>query len=154
MALARALVTRYTKSSKVADRLVKCCVALGITSLKVAQTVKTWWWSTQRFVERLVYFMEATKLWEAERHRSPFLIDGIVRVETSSDRFRVVNIRSDGGVRQDDRIPGRAADLGPRQQLGGCSGRSSRTRSRRGQGRRLAGTTCASAVRADPPRGL
>ena len=44
---------------------------------------------------------------ELRRQNSPALIGGMVRPETSSDRFRPVHVRPDeAGVQQGDRIPG------------------------------------------------
>ncbi|CAM9815676.1 unnamed protein product, partial [Ascophyllum nodosum] len=47
MALARAVTTRYTKSSQAIERLRGLCGIVGIIPLRVIQDVETRWWSTQ-----------------------------------------------------------------------------------------------------------
>lgn len=73
MALARSLVTRYTKSSQAADRLEELCCTVGIAPLKVIQDVETRWWSTQSMVERLAHLRRAIELHESLNNVAPLL---------------------------------------------------------------------------------
>ncbi|CAM9886015.1 unnamed protein product, partial [Ascophyllum nodosum] len=73
MALARAVVTRYTKSSQAAGRLQELCGIVGIIPLRVIQDVETRWWSTQSMVERLVYLRHAVELHESLDNVAPLL---------------------------------------------------------------------------------
>ena len=73
MALARAVVTRYTKSSQAAGRLQELCGIVGIIPLRVIQDVETRWWSTQSMVERLVYLRRAVELHESLDNVAPLL---------------------------------------------------------------------------------
>ena len=73
MALARAVVTRYTKSSQAAERLRELCGIVGITPLRVIQDLETGWWSTQSMAERLVYLRRAVELHESLDNVAPLL---------------------------------------------------------------------------------
>ncbi|CAN0271272.1 unnamed protein product, partial [Ascophyllum nodosum] len=73
MALARAVVTRYTKSSQAAGRLQELCGIVGIIPLRVIQDVETRWGSTQSMVERLVYLRRAVELHESLDNVAPLL---------------------------------------------------------------------------------
>ena len=73
MALARAVVTRYTKSSQAAERLRELCGIVGIIRLRVIQDVETRWWSTQSMAERLVYLRRAVELHESLDDVAPLL---------------------------------------------------------------------------------
>ncbi|CAN0399952.1 unnamed protein product, partial [Ascophyllum nodosum] len=73
MALARAVVTRYTKSSQAAERLRELCGIVGIIPLRVIQDVETRWWSTQSMAERLVYLRRAVELHESLDDVAPLL---------------------------------------------------------------------------------
>ena len=73
MALARAVVTRYTKSSQAAERLRELCGIVGIIPLRVVQDVETRWWSTQSMVEHLVYLQRAVELHESLDDVAPLL---------------------------------------------------------------------------------
>ena len=71
MALARAVVTRYTKSSQAAERLRELCGIVGIIRLRLIQDVETRWWSTQSMAERLVYLRRAVELHESLNNVTP-----------------------------------------------------------------------------------
>ena len=73
MALAHAVVTRYTKSSQAAERLRELCGIVGIIPLRVIQDVETRWWSTQSMAERLVYLRRAVELHESLDDVAPLL---------------------------------------------------------------------------------
>ena len=73
MALAHAVVTRYTKSSQAAERLRELCGIVGIIPLRVIQDVETRWWSTQSMAERLVYLRRAVELHELLDNVAPLL---------------------------------------------------------------------------------
>ena len=73
MALARAVVTRYTKSSQAAERLRELCGIVGIIPLRVIQGVETRWGSTQSMAERLVYLRRAVELHESLNNVAPLL---------------------------------------------------------------------------------
>ena len=73
MALARAVVTRYTKSSQAAERLRELCGIVVIIPLRVIQDVETRWWSTQSMAERLVYLRRAVELHESLDNVAPLL---------------------------------------------------------------------------------
>ena len=73
MTLARAVVTRYTKSSQAAERLRELCGIVGIIPLRVIQDVETRWWSTQSMAERLVYLRRAVELHESLDDVAPLL---------------------------------------------------------------------------------
>ncbi|CAM9814402.1 unnamed protein product, partial [Ascophyllum nodosum] len=73
MTLARAVVTRYTKSSQAAERLRELCGIVGIIPLRVIQDVETRWWSTQSMAERLVYPRRAVELHESLDDVAPLL---------------------------------------------------------------------------------
>ena len=71
MALARAVVTCYTKSSQAAGRLQELYGIVGIIPLRIIQDVETRWWSTQSMVERLVYLRRAVELHESLDNVAP-----------------------------------------------------------------------------------
>ena len=73
MALARAVVTRYTKFSQAAERLRELCGIVGIIPLRVIPDVETRWWSTQSMAERLVYLRHAVELHESLDNVAPLL---------------------------------------------------------------------------------
>ena len=73
MALARAVVTRYTKSPQAAERLRELCGKVGIIPLRVIQDVETRWWSTQSMPGRLVYLRRAVELRESLDNVPPLL---------------------------------------------------------------------------------
>lgn len=61
MASARALNTRYSKSSQTDDRLIKLCTTLELDELRAIRDVETRLWSTFVTMFRLLY-LNAVKL--------------------------------------------------------------------------------------------
>lgn len=75
LALARAVVMRYTMSSQAADRLEQMCGICNITSLKVVQDVSTRWSSTQASAGRLLYLRRPITEHERIDNISPLLLE-------------------------------------------------------------------------------
>ena len=83
----------------------KLTIRLKTQLKKVVKDVQIRWWSTHGLIERAVYFIGDQIAREIGRHRSPALIDRMVRPEIDADSLRPAHIRpEEAEVQQDDWI--------------------------------------------------